>query len=89
MVDVDTRWSQGSVGTSYMIPIVYRDVDSYSVPRLSYGVPNYLAYFFVLGCVSVLASLSYLAYQPLFGKCKPTLLPQNRALVITRACQMK
>ena len=45
------------VGTSYMIPIVYRDIDSYSVPRLSYGVPRYLAYFCVLGCLSVLASL--------------------------------
>ena len=63
--------------------------DSYSVPRLSYGVPRYLAYFCVLGCLSVLASFSYLAYQPLFGKCEPTLLPQNRAQVITRTCQMK
>ena len=41
--------------------------DSYSVPRLSYGVPRYLAYFCVLGCLSVLASFSYLAYQPLFA----------------------
>ena len=65
------------VGTSYMIPIVYRDIDSYSVPRLSYGVPRYLAYFCVLGCLSVLASFSYLAYQPLFGKCEPTLPPQK------------
>ena len=77
------------VGTSYMIPIVYRDIDSYSVPRLCYGVPRYLAYFCVLGCLSVLASFSCLAYQPLFGKCEPTLLPQNRAQVITRTCQMK
>ena len=63
--------------------------DSYSVPRLSYGVPRYLAYFCVLGCLSVLASFSYLAQQPLFGKCEPTLLPQNRAQAITRTCQMK
>ena len=41
--------------------------DSYSVPRLSYGVPRYLAYFCVLGCLSVLASFSYLTYQPLFA----------------------
>ena len=67
------------VGTSYMISIVYGDIASYSVPRLSYGVPRYLAYFCVLGCLSVLASFSYLAYQPQFGKCEPTLLPQNRA----------
>ena len=67
------------VGTSYMIPIVYRDIDSYSVPRLSYGVPRYLAYFCVLGCLSVLASFSYLAYQPLLGKCEPTLPPPPKS----------
>ena len=37
------------VGTSYMIPIVYRDIDFYSVLRLSYSVPRYLSYLCVLG----------------------------------------
>ena len=69
------------VGTSYMIPIVYRDIDSYSVPRLCYGGPRYLAYFCVLGCLSVLASFSYLAYQPLFaGNVSPRSPPQKSGL---------
>ena len=48
------------VGTSYMIPIVYRYIDSYSpVFLLLYRVPRYLAYL-----STWLASVSWRARMP-------------------------
>ena len=68
---IGQRFLPLQVGTSYMIPIVYRNVyweiDSYIVPRcLSYlcvlGCLTVLAYFSYLACLSVLAYLCVLAY---------------------------
>lgn len=44
-----------------MIPIVYRNMDSYSVPRLSYSAPSYLSYFLgLLECLGLLHLLGLL-----------------------------
>ena len=65
-----------AVGTSYMIPIMYRDIDSYSVLRLivyrgdCLGLLNLLGVLEVLGLLACLGLLECLGLLHLLGVLK-------------------